>query len=241
MAAYEKARDLSEAAFRADPNNALARQDYALGLGKIADLVASSDPRRSLDLSDQALAVLRQGASVDNTPHLEAGYYLSVAEPLRALGRPKEAEERLQQAMTILRPMITETPGAIAPQTDLAGAEAAIGELRSDAGLWRGAAGNYQRSLELQEPLGKAHPEDLRLQWQLAALYDNLALNASKAVAAHAGQAWTGDALRWRGKSVELWRAWLQRTPGSAYGQERLQMAESALQPDVPRARTVGQ
>jgi tetratricopeptide (TPR) repeat protein len=202
MAEYQHALDLATTAYRADPNNALAREDYALSIGKIADLVAGSDPERSIRLSDQALAILRHGSSIDES-NLDLGYYLSVAQPLRVLGRTRESLDRLKDALAILQRMRKAAPADPFLQTSLANIYQSTGQTQRSAGQSSAAFENFRRAAAIIEPMAQGRPEDLNLQTQLAGIYDDLG---------------------WREKSQAVWRGWLKRSPNSEYAQSQLRL-----------------
>jgi len=105
---------------------------------------------------------------------------------------------------------MSETPGTLVLQTELASTKKAIGDLRHDTGQSQKASESYQRSLDLLEPLAHAPPENLRLQWHLAAVYDSLARHERHP--------------KWCDKRSHNW---LRMTPNSTYRRQRLQQAEA--------------
>lgn len=222
LAVYERSYEIAKRIFDADPNDALARTDYALSMGKIADLVARTDPRRSLDLSEKAITALRQNASADDLVRLEAAYLISTSEPLHALGDRNATQDHLLRARVILKRLLAATPQAVDLQSDLADIEAGLADLERERRAWKEATSAYQRSLELVEPLARAHPDNLRMQWQLAGVYDRMADNATAAASRE-------EAVHWRSESLKLWQGWNRRTPDSAYGQAREREAKSRL------------
>ena len=175
---YEQARAIARQLFDADPRNDLARQDYALCTGKIADVVALSDPRRSIALSDEAFALLEKGVSSDDHERNIVGYYTSVCHPLMALQRNAEAESQIDKGIAMLQRLLAATPQSLGMQSQLATAYRYLGDVRHQRRDWKAAATNYERALGMQEPAIRTRPGNLVMQYELAELYDSLAGNA---------------------------------------------------------------
>ncbi len=219
LAAAERSLEIAAQLFQADKDNALAAQDYAIAQGKIADLLSEAEPVRALEFNRRAIDIVLKGAMGDYRERYSMHYSISVATPLRALGRTKEASAGLRQAERTASKLLTAAPENVDLKMNLAAIHIKQGDIEGDLRHWLAAAAAYRRAREILEPAARARPEYIGIQFQLAELYKKLAATAD-----------AEQARRWRREVASLWRRWLNTTPDSSFGRQQLSEAETHLE-----------
>jgi tetratricopeptide (TPR) repeat protein/predicted Ser/Thr protein kinase len=220
IAAFQEAYELVDRQAARDANDANCRIRVATVGREMADLLATTDPRRSLEIFDHSLERLREAeASVLNS-RAQAEVLARSSYPLRLLGRVAEAGARIDTAFALLRA----TRDYPASQVTL-GNEADIA-LRALADH-EAATSRPARALETYRDLlskalaSKPNPEtDLQQANHLSRIY--LAMSRLARATRQTQEAHALDVRR-----NELWRLWDRKLPGNTY--VRRQLAESLL------------
>ncbi|HUA62138.1 MAG TPA: serine/threonine-protein kinase [Verrucomicrobiae bacterium] len=219
IAAFQEAYELVDGQAAHDPNDANSRIRVATVGREIGDLLASTDPRRSLAIFDHSLERLREAkASVLNS-RTQADVLARSSYPLRRLGRIAEAGARVDSAFALLR-----------ATKDYPASEVTLG-MEADTALraladQEAAAGQPARALETYRDLlskalaSKPTPEtDLQQANHLSRIFLGMAR-----LARVTRQTQEADALDVRRR--EVWRLWDRKLPGNVY--VKRQLAESS-------------
>ncbi|HKA01759.1 MAG TPA: protein kinase [Candidatus Solibacter sp.] len=177
---------------------------------KLAHIARHTDPRRAVELYDEALKYLLRLAGNSGTPKNEVMTLAASVYPLLALGRTAEAHRRLDAAFSRL----TEQKLYPASKIELGGA--LDDTLRAQA-EYEAATGNPRRGAEqfreLVNAIFAAQPEPadrLASAVELSNIY-----KASARIHRKAGEA--DAAAAFDGHRVQLWRAWSTKLPGNPF------------------------
>jgi len=214
ISAYEKAVAITEEAASKDPHDQATRDRLATCSQELADLLKDKDPQRSLAIFDLAIGRLREVKNNLTTRRHEAKLEADSSYPLRNLGRSREAAQRIEDALGILR----ETHDYPA-ETLKAGSEVIVA-LQAQADH-ESAVGDPRRAVAMSERLSAAvmasKPDtlgDLAEATEVSNLYSSMAR-----IYRHAGnpeKAAETDAHR-----LEIWRHWDEKLPGNAFVQRQ--------------------
>jgi tetratricopeptide (TPR) repeat protein len=221
MGRYREAADSFDRAYRMvlplarqDAHNELIQRFAADRAVKLAGVVRLGDARKSVDLYDEALALLARVTDNQAARRIEVRALAESTYPLRQLGRSAEARQRLETAFLRMReiklyPAETIEPGSVP-----------VDGLRAQAEMEAGA-GNLRRGIEIyRELIGKLTPmikPETRLEdaTELSDVYRALVQLHRRARRPDLASA--VDARR-----LELWRQWDRKLPNNPFVQRQL-------------------
>ena len=175
----------------------------------LASILRHTNPRRSLELYDNAARRLAGISHNAGTPRREIAVLSGSVEPLLRLGRRAEARRRIETALARLRDI------GLYPEADIELGGETDQTLRALA-AYEGAAGNAPRGAQIYE-------EILRGMRPLKSLSEAVALSRLYASAADLWRR-SGEpqrAAELAARRVELWRSWSARLPGSAFARRQ--------------------
>lgn len=210
VASLERAFKIADDLVHQDPNDQASRGRLGMAGIEMADILRHSDARRAVDVYDH---MRRHAGEVRNNANLqgfEVNALASSSYPLRRLGRPAEARQRLDTALERLTqlklyPADKIDTGSVAEKT-----LCALADHEADTGSVARAIEVYQ---ELLDRVGAASPKpDTTLQGtvHLSRIYE-----AKAALHRRAGQADLASALEAR--RLELWRHWERELPNNLF------------------------
>ena len=215
IATLQKAFDMTEAGARQDPKDAASRGRAGTAGRELGNVLRHSDPQRALAVYDVAIARLSEVSNVkarrDRAITLAESAYA-----LRALHRDRDAGQRIDAALTLLKET-RDLPGErIGPETPAFTVLRAQADHLDAMGDSRQALANYQTLLDQATQTGTDAQNDLRDAVALSRLYASLArIDAATGGSARAA---TLDARR-----LELWHHWQDALPGNAFVLRQLQ------------------
>ena len=206
----ERAFDISDALVHQDPNDHNDRGTLAMAGIPLAAALRHSDARRALGVYDHTLSHL---TDIKSDVHLQAyvvRLLVGSSYPLRRLGRPAEARQRLDAAFQRLRQLKYYPADKIEPGSDAEEALRALADHEAETGNVTRALQIYR---ELLDRIAAAKPDpETRLEdaTALSNVYAGMA-----AVHRRAGQADLASALEAR--RLELWQHWEQKLPNNSF------------------------
>ncbi|MGO9260650.1 MAG: protein kinase domain-containing protein [Bryobacteraceae bacterium] len=208
--ALERSWRLADGFVHQDSNDHTDRGTLAMAGIPLAGTLRGVDEARSLAVYDHTLSHL---ADIKDDVHLQTYVVRLLAGssyPLRRLGRPAEARQRLDDAFQRLRVLNYYPVDKVDPGGEAAEALQALADHEADTGNIPHALRLYQELLDL---IAAAKPEpetNLDDATELSNLY--AAMAAVERRAGHAGLAAALNARR-----LGLWRLWERKLPGNAY------------------------
>jgi tetratricopeptide (TPR) repeat protein len=210
-ALYERALRISEHLTALDANDRQARFDLAARCGKLGDVVWQSDPRRALDLYEQALKIARALVSQEQFDIFQSAYEGAISRPLIQLGRFAEARrvasKNLEIAKQEAQNSYADLLGEVAAR--LTWARLLIAERKQAE-----AQSALQDLIRDTEVIRTAHPQDLSPTFYLAVFHRLIASITT-------GQTRRDAFLA----SAAIWRSW----PGTSFTrrEEQKDLAET--------------
>jgi len=216
----EHAWRLADGLVHQDSNDHTDRGLLAMAGIPLAGTLRSLDEARSLAIYDHTLSHL---ADVKDDAHLQTYVVRLLAGssyPLRSLGRPAEARQRLDDAFQRLRVLNYYPADKVDPGGEAAETLRALADHEGDTGNIPHALRLYQ---ELLDHIAATKPEpetNLNDATELSNIYATMA-----ALQRRAGQARVAAALNAR--RLELWRSWEKELPGNAYVLRQIALTES--------------
>ncbi len=211
----QKALDLTEEAAQKSPNDFTSRGRLGATAGALGAILRHRDPRRALAVCD--LGIRRLGEVAKNlTARRDRAELLAVSSyPLLSLGRPEEARQRIEEALSIFQATHEYPAERISPDSGLVTALSALADYQASRGDSRRAIAIYEELLD-QVMASKPDPRgDLRDANKLSNLYRPLT-----SLYRVAGDPTKADAMEAR--SVELWQHWDGKLPNRAFIRNQL-------------------
>jgi len=221
IAVFQKAVELTEDAANKDPNDFASRSRLASASQEMGDILyAQGQPARALGVYELALRRIGEVKNNLSARRDEAHLLVSASYALRALKRPTEARQRIDQAFAILRATKDYPAASIKLESDALIALRGQADYEADLGDRRRAVRMYEQ-LQQKVMASKPNPTgDLRDAAKLSTIYRALADVYRKAGNLH-------DAETTDGHRLELWRHWDHELPHSAYVQRQLTVSSN--------------
>ena len=165
---YERAVRIAERLAAADANDRQARFDLAARYGKLGDVVWKSDPRRALQLYEQALATARGLVSKEQFEMLQGSYETAISRPLIQLGRLAEARRVTMKNLEAARRDAPNSYADLVSELDvrLIWARLLIAERKQAE-----AQGVLEQLIHDAEGIRASHPQDLSPTFYLSAFH----------------------------------------------------------------------
>jgi tetratricopeptide (TPR) repeat protein len=176
------------------------------------------DPQEALSVYD---AVIRRLGEVRDDPRSREDQAIALAgasEALRRLGRPAEAKQRIDAALTILKDLKQYPAERMEFDSPAYAASFALADYQAEAGDPRSAVKLYEQLLDkvmVGKPDSYADLEDVT---KLARLYESLA-----AVYRRTGETAKAESMKTR--RLELWQHWDSKLPNNAFVRRQLEAA----------------
>ncbi len=233
---FRKAITITEELAAADPKDAQAQQDLALGYSRLGLLLASSDPAQAIRLQRQALAISQ--AVLQTKPddyrflrrHIQSLH--RIAAPLQALGDRAGALRHLQQALEAVQTLTAAGKATAEIQTEAQRINLALADLYLAMRNYNQANFHYLQVQALVEKEPAAN--DLSKLWShaeatagWARYYAALGEDKNTPVTARLA-AWR-EARVWRQKTLDIWQQWNQQSTPNPFGATHQEQAARAL------------
>ena len=198
-----------------DSSDATSRDRVGTTARQLADLVRAEDPERALAIYDRGIQREREIPSNVKARREEAHLLAGSSYALRSLGRHREARERIDRALELLRAAGDWPAATVPPEREPVPVLMALGDLESAAG----DASAVRTYRDLVDRIAAGHPDveyDLREASDTARVY-----TAFAGVLRRAGR--TDEAAAIDVRRLAIWQAWDRRLPGNPFIQGRLQ------------------
>ena len=210
VAALERAFKIADDRVHQDPNDQNTRGKLEMAGYPLANILRHSDARRALSVYDHTLRHLAEVRTNANVQLYEARALAGSSYPLRSLGRPAEARERLDAAFKRLLQLKMYPADKIWLGSGAHRTLSALADYEAENGNIPRAAEIYRELLD-KTASSKPGPEtSLEDALDLSSIYTGMA-----AVHHRAGQAERGSALEAR--RLELWRRWERKLPNNPF------------------------
>ncbi|MFN7925428.1 MAG: serine/threonine-protein kinase, partial [Bryobacteraceae bacterium] len=193
-----RAYDVAEAMARKDPRDYASRSYLSMAGRELGDVLRDRDPARALTVYEHARHRLSEIPGNSKVESDVVWLLTGASYPLRRLGRPVEARQRIDEAIAILRTLGTYPANRIAPGEDVDVTLRALGDHLAATGDISMAIRTYE---DLVAKAAGDPREDLRNANGLSRIYEDLAN-----LYARAGR--RKDAAACDQRRRELWRHW---------------------------------
>ncbi len=218
-ASLTRALNIADEFSRRDPKDFLSGHRAYFAEMRLADMAWHSQPRRALEMYNDALKRLDRAKENAGWTRDMAGTLAASIFPLLELGQRAEAHQRLDTVFAHLSKLKQYPAEAVE-----LGSEAVLG-LRARA-EYEARTGNIQRSAEVhQELLERVMASRPKAKESLvdAVALSNLYRDSApmQRLAGHAEKAASLESRR-----LELWLSWSKRRPGNAFVQRQLEAAK---------------
>jgi tetratricopeptide (TPR) repeat protein len=220
IAELQQAFDLIESAVKKDSNDAGNRILFVQDGRELGNMLRHRNPAAALAVFDHARR--RVSGIKDNARARrgEAELLAASSYPLRRLGRVGEAEQRINQALDLLRQTKSYPADAIDVSDELHTVLFALGDHLADQGRLQQATDVFE---QLLDKLMASHPDpenDLGHATALSGIYG--ALTSLYRRGGRSEQANTTSELR-----IKLWQNWYRKLPASPFIQQELSAAQT--------------
>jgi tetratricopeptide (TPR) repeat protein len=206
----ERAFDIVDGLAHQDSHDQNSRGSVGQTGVALGDMLRHSNPRRALAVYDHVLQHVTEIKDNVNLQQWEIAALSGSSYPLRQLGRPAEAQRRLDRAFQLLNKIKLYPADKISPGSDTDLALCALAEQEV-------SIGHFGRALELYEQLlrafsaSDAKPEtSLPHAVDVARIYGSMASMQRRS--GHRDRASELEAQR-----LELWRSWERKLPQNAF------------------------
>ena len=224
---YKKAAALQEQIAAADPKNAQAVTDRALGAAKMSDVLLSIDTPESVRqgrLCSEHIRPLLEAAP-DNHRYLriQENCLQSLGRALHVAGAYRESVETFDKALQISMSVIKRTPEDLGSRESVSIGHAELGDSYLAAGDVAAAEKHLAVAFEMVRTLRKENPKDLYFLRDEADIEQSLGDLAAK----------RGDrnlAARHYGNSLALWSDWRKLAPESPYVASKVRSVQELLE-----------
>jgi serine/threonine-protein kinase len=210
--------DMAEDMARKDPNDATSRIRVGNNGGKLADILRHRDPQEALAVYDLAIRRLGEIRNDPKSRKEKASTLANSSFALLRLHRSKEAKQRIDAALDILKDMKAYPADQIEIGSDTYAAVLAMASYEAEEGDPHLALRSYESLLE-KVMLAKPQPfVDLKDATRLSGLYEALIT-----IYRRTGGKDKMESLKLR--RLELWRQWDQELPNNAFVSRQLTVA----------------
>jgi hypothetical protein len=209
------ALEMQEAVARADPNDFASRSRVGTAARELGNILRWRDAGESLAVYDLAIRRLREITDNIKARRDTALVLASSAYPLRRLDRRVEAQQRIDEALSLLTATHDHPADRIAFDDPLYTVLLARADHQADSGAEAEALAGYA---DLLARVMATHPDienNLRDANALSLLYESLA-------SAHRRAGARGEAAATDARRRALWQHWDTRLPGNAFVARRL-------------------
>jgi tetratricopeptide (TPR) repeat protein len=220
IAVLQQVFDLMESAVKMDPNDATNRVLFVQDGRELGKMLRHRNPEAALAVFDHARLRVSEVKDNARARRGEAELLAASSYPLRRLGRAGEAEQRINQALDLLRQTKSYPADAIDVSDELHTVLFALGDHLANRGRLQQATDVFE---QLLDKLTASHPDpenDLGHATALSGIYD--ALTRLYRRAGLSEQANRTSELR-----IKLWQNWTRKLPASPFIQQELSAAQT--------------
>ena len=219
----EHAREVADDLAQRDPNQFGSRERVFSADVLMADILRRSDPRRAVELSDQALKRLAEIKEHPIARLHEVEALVGSTYALRQLGRGGEAHRRLDAAFDRLRKLGPYPSDTVKPGSETDKALSALADYEAENGNLPHAIAFYE------ELLRKGTASGAKPQTSLAdAVQESRVFAALGGLYRQSHQTDAESAIESR--RLELWRHWDSQLPNNSFVRRQLEAANKGLQ-----------
>ncbi len=228
---FQRALKIAEDLAIKDPNDSRSRHLFAVTGREIGDILWHRDPFKALAIYDRSLSRIRETKSNPRALRVEIDLLSSSSYALRALHRNKQARERIDAALRLLRETGQYPTDKIEPLSEPDHALRALADHYGDTGQPEKAVQIYEELLADFGAWGADPENDLRDANCFSASWVALS-GLLRRVDRHGDAAAAIDARR-----RELWKHWKRKLPGNSFVLRQIAKSEPAPKPDPQRRR----
>jgi tetratricopeptide (TPR) repeat protein len=228
MGRPEAAVPLLERSFRSademahqDPNDQSARGHVAMAGITLAKILRQRDAHRALDIYDHVLRHMAEIKDNGSFRRYEVSALAGSTYALRRLGRPADAQQKLDAAFEGLRHVKAYPSEKVKPGSEPDETLSALGDYDADNGNIAEAIGVYTKLLDAVVAWGSKPDTNLMDAVDVSRLYGALAVLHRRA-----GQA--DLASSFESRRVKLWRNWDANLPHNRFVLRQLDAASGA-------------
>lgn len=212
---FERAFRITTELANHDPNDANSRLNGAVSGLKLADVLHSSDARRSVAVYDEVLKQLGEVGNNSRARRAEIQALVRSTYPLRQLGRSAEARRRLDSAFALLAELKLYPAETIEPGSEPDDALRALAEYTAGSGSLAKGIETYQQLLErilASKPKPESELSDANDISNLYASVAGLYTRTGKFAAANEFQT----------RRLDLWQQWDRKLPNNSFVRRQL-------------------
>ena len=235
---YRRGLVIAEQLAAADPKNGQARQDLAISLGKVGDILSELDPKSGAEHYSRSIVVI--SALLEEAPEFRyrrryVMFLKGRALALRNLGDRNGALQHLRQSLAMLQEMSVTHSTNAEVQSLRHATLLALAELLLETGDLSGALDHNRQALAIAEAASGSISTDLYARWRLADSYSSLSqyyatLGSNRGNPAEQRLANWREARTWSQKALALWDEWGQHAVSSVFNTTNRERAARALE-----------
>jgi len=218
IASLQQALDEIEQRAGKDPSDASVRSLFDQASRELGAILRDTDPARALSVYDLAIRRLGEVKNNDRFRRGQAGALAGSSYALRRLNRTREAKERIDAALALLRQTRDYPSGRINTDSEVEPALRALADHLAGTGQPARAAEVYQELLDKMLATKPDPMNDLRHAIKFSRIYAALA-------ELHRRGGPSGQAQAFANMRVELWRHWDRKLPGNGAIRRQLEAA----------------
>jgi tetratricopeptide (TPR) repeat protein len=218
-ARFEAALKMGEDSVRRDANDYQSQDRVLLAETQLAAILGHTEPRRSLELWDDALRRIAGASGHGSALRNETEALAASINPLLKLGRGAEARRRLDRALDRLRQLKQYPASQVelgSPADHVLRAQA---EYETAGGNFTTGAVAYEKLLGLVLKANPTTERNLENAIELSNLF-----GAAIRVYRLAGRSSAADGIRQR--RLDIWREWATKLPGNVFVARQLEAAQ---------------
>ncbi len=211
ITSWQKARDIGEAVFRAQPDDATTSHNLVRTLGNMG-IVLRDRPVEALAAFDRARDVLKAARALNPTHILFAGdsawIEAAAAEVLVSLGRKEEALAAFERAREAREILINANPSVTRHREQLIRIFRQIADIHRRVGRLPGALAALERVARVAAGLAEDHPQNRDYQVHLLLAYSDLG-------DLHVAMGKPSEASSWFDKEIAIRRKTIAADPST--------------------------
>jgi tetratricopeptide (TPR) repeat protein len=219
---FQRALDMTQEAAAKDSSDSASRSRVATAARELGNVLRDRDPGRSIAVYDIGIHRLEETPNRMEARRDRAVLLANSSYPLRRLGRPAEAGQRIDAALAILKDTKDYPAEQIRLGSHVYNVLCALADHQADTGDLRHALENYEKLLNSVMSTKPDVLGDLRDTPKLSRIYAALAVLYRRT-----GNLPAADAMS--SHRVELWRHWQQKLPQNTFIRRQLEAGIATL------------
>jgi tetratricopeptide (TPR) repeat protein len=221
IAALQQALDEIEQRAEKDPEDARVRALFDQVSRELGAILRDKDPVRALSVYDLAIRRLGEVKNNDRFLRGQAGALAGSSYALRRLKRTREAKERIDSALGLLRQTRDYPSGRINTDSEVEPALRALADHLAETGQPARASEVYQELLNKMNATKPDPMNDLRHAIKFSRIYGALA-------ELHRRNGRRNESEAFRTLRLDLWRQWERKLPGNGAIRRQLEAASAS-------------